>query len=209
MNVVVFGATGGVGSHLVEQALDAGHHVTAAARRPNAISRQHTRLTVVQCDVFREKEVEAAMFGQDAVLCALGAQKRSDANLYSRGIRHIVRSMEWNGVARLVHLSNFGVLNEKPDDALTKALILLASKVLRRTLDDHKTALEYLALHGYQWTAVRPMALTNGRARGRYRISTDSIPARGWRIARADVAQFMLRELTQNHHLNGCPCISY
>ena len=71
MRVLVFGATGGTGKQLVQQALDQGHDMTAFARDPRKVTLTHSRLRVGAGDVLRAESVDAAMAGQDAVVSAL------------------------------------------------------------------------------------------------------------------------------------------
>ena len=74
MNLLVFGASGGTGSRLVQQALDKGHVVTAFARDPAKIRLTHANLRVVRGDVLQPDSVDAAMTGQEAVVSALGTR---------------------------------------------------------------------------------------------------------------------------------------
>ncbi|WP_134498101.1 NAD(P)-dependent oxidoreductase [Microvirga pakistanensis] len=150
MNIIVFGASGGVGRCLVERALSEGHKVTA--------------------------------------------DTRGRTDLYSTAARNIVRGMRLQRVRRLIFLSNFGVLVETATDIREVALLFLAKRVLRHTLDDHRQALDIIQEHVPEWIAVRPLPLTNGVPTRRYRIAVDGIPANGTHITRADVAHFMLRQ---------------
>ena len=107
MNTVIFGANGATGRHLVHEALAAGHHVTAAVRRPGEFDVEHPRLTVAKVDVFDESQVDAAMGGADAVLSALGVPfSREAIHVYSRGTANIVASMKRHGVRRLLVTSS-------------------------------------------------------------------------------------------------------
>ena len=72
VNVLIFGATGGTGRALVEQALVQGHAVTAFARNPAKVRTKHPNLRVVEGNVLDPVSVEAAIRGHDAVLSALG-----------------------------------------------------------------------------------------------------------------------------------------
>ncbi len=96
MNLIIFGATGGVGRHLVEFALAQGHAVTAFARDPAKLGIEHANLKVVQGDVMDFASVEKAVQGQEAVLSSLGAGMKS--TIRSEGSRHIIRAMEKAGI---------------------------------------------------------------------------------------------------------------
>jgi putative NADH-flavin reductase len=209
MRIVVFGASRGVGRCLVDRALAEGHEVTAAARTPAAWSTAHHRLRIVRCDVLNTASVDRAMKGHDVVFGTLGADSRGPTNLYSMGARSIVRAMQMHGIRRLVFLSNFGVMGEKAGGLRQGALLLLARHVLRHTLADHREALEVIRQHAADWVAVRPLPMTNNAGTGQYRTSVDGLPPRGTHIARADVADFLLRQATNDAFLRTVPAIAY
>lgn len=208
MNIVIIGAAGGTGRCLVERALNQGHQVTAAVRTPQAQTVRHDRLHTVQCDVRDPNAVHAALRGQDVVLCALGGPRKG-VTVYSDGARAIVRAMHTHRIRRLVFLSNYGVLSEQGSGVITRALLGLARRALKDTLDDHRMALDLIRNSGLEWVAVRPMVLTNGAGKGRYRVSSDGLPPNASHIARADVAHFMLDAAVSNDFLEKAPAIGY
>jgi putative NADH-flavin reductase len=188
MKVVIFGASGGVGRCLVEQSLARHWHVTAAVRNPTVLDIAHERLRVVGCDVLDSAAVEQALAGQAVVFCALGARThgrkhRGPTTLYSTGARNVVRAMRPQGVRRIVFLSNFGVLGEKASGMRGAMLDFIAKRFLRNTLIDHKRALEEIG-KAAEWSAVRPLPMTNGSRTGNYRIARDGLPAKALHIAR-------------------------
>ena len=209
MKIVVFGATGGIGGCLVDQALALGHTVTAAVRNPAGMTTRHQRLRVVPCDVLEAERVAAAVDGQEAVLCALGTGAKSKTTVYSAGTRNIVAAMEDKGVRRLILVSNFCVLSETPRDMVGKALLFLSRLYLRNVLPDQRQALEEVRQSHLEWVVVRPLALADTPARGSYRVALDGLPPLGRRIARADVAAFMLNQLTSREYLRTIPALAY
>jgi putative NADH-flavin reductase len=106
-------------------------------------------------------------------------------------------------------LSNFGVLGEKGSGARTAAVVFVAKRLLRPTLEDHRRALDELRKHDCEWIAVRPMALTDGPRTGHYRVDLDGLPRRGARISRADVGDFMLKQVASNEYIHRIPAIAY
>jgi putative NADH-flavin reductase len=173
------------------------------------MNRTHERLRVLTCDARDEASVCQALKGQDVVFCTLGEKSRGAMTLYSEGALNTLRGMQANNVRRLVFLSNFGILGERAQDLGGALLLFLVKRVIRHTLDDHRRALELIRTHAPEWIVVRPMALTNGPCAGRYRIAVDGVPARGRKVARADVAHFMLLQATGNEYLNQVPAIAY
>jgi putative NADH-flavin reductase len=103
MNLIVFGATGGTGRHVVAQALSAGHTVTAVARRSDLLNKTHEQLHVVRGDVFEPATFIQGLAGQDAVVSALGVRSQTPTTLFSAGVAQIMCAMHMHGVN--THLS--------------------------------------------------------------------------------------------------------
>jgi putative NADH-flavin reductase len=107
---LIVGATGGTGRQLVVQALERGYTVTALVRALSRLQVEHPNLNVIRGDVVDLPSVDAAMRGQDAVLCALGHRRYfSPARILSERTRNILRSMETHGVSRLVCEISLGI----------------------------------------------------------------------------------------------------
>jgi putative NADH-flavin reductase len=198
MNIIVFGATGATGKQVVEQALADGHQVTAFVRDPSKVQLDHPRLRLAAGQVTADqKAVTAAVAGHDAVISALGNR------LTYKGLRTpsviadataiITRAMEETGVDRLVFLSAFGV-----GDTIGEAPLPL--KVMYRMFlgpgyADKSRGERILRAGELNWTLVYPVLLTNGPRTGAYRVG-DHLRLKGLaKISRADVADFMLRQL--------------
>src|SRR5690349_14536213 len=102
MKLLIIGSTGGTGRELVKQGLEQGHQVTAFARTPSKLGVSHHNLRIAQGDVTDQASLEAAMAGQEAVLCALGTKVIRKSTIQSDGTRNIIQAMQRNGVKRLV-----------------------------------------------------------------------------------------------------------
>ncbi len=209
MRILVIGASRGVGRLVVQQALDAGHNVTAFARDLSGIPDLHKPLRVLSGDATNEVDICRAVAGHDAVVSALGSDNRhGPTRLYSTAAANLVRGMSDAGISRLVVLSNFGVLSESswhPTTALITCAVRLA---IRDTLADHRLAIEAFKRSNLDWAAVRPMALFDGKHTGVYRVVSEGLPSGGWHISRADVADFMLRQLADTSG-QRTPAIAY
>ena len=209
MNVLVFGATGATGHELVSQALAKGHRVTAFVRTPSKLGALSTRVTVAQGDV-AHSAVAHALDGQSAVLSALGAASplRRDPVLVD-GVRHIVNAMEQMSVRRLVYLSFLGVQEGRSQLRLV-GRTLVARLILRHIVADHALKEEIIQRSRLDWVLVRPPRLTNGPRRGSYRHGSDIratsiVPT----ISRADLADFMLRQLADDTYVRRAPAVIY
>ena len=209
MKLLVFGSTGGTGRELVKQALAQGHEVTAYARHPAKLGdKKHPSLQVARGDVLDPVAVEQAVAGHDAVLCAIGAGA-GRTTLREEGTRNIVRAMEKGGVRRLVCQSSMGVGDSRANlGFLTKYVIVPV--FLRHAFADHERQETVVKASALDWTIVRPPHLKDGPHTGTYRHgfpATDT-GIQG-KISRADVADFMLKQLTDNTYLHQTPGVSY
>jgi putative NADH-flavin reductase len=212
MNLLVFGATGGTGRVLVAQALEQGHRVTVFARNPDAIETQHENLVVVQGDILDYASVERAVKGQDAVLSALGTRAIRRNTTISDGTRNIITAMEKNGVKRLVFESSISIGDSKPQQRQFGLLykIIIFPLILRNMFRDKEIQERYIMQSTLDWVIVRPAVLINGPRTGVYRnefnAADTSVKAK---ISRADVADFMLKQLTDDTYVHKAPSLSY
>lgn len=126
MKLLVFGATGGTGRQLVEQAIAQGHEVTAFVRNPAAVDIRHPKLAIVQGDAMDAAAVERVIPGHDAVLSALGAPAIRTGTVRSEGTRNIVRAMERR--APPPSLPDLARLRRQPPDAGQDVLLFQAHR---------------------------------------------------------------------------------
>jgi putative NADH-flavin reductase len=209
MKVLVFGATGGTGQQLVEQALQRGHTVTAFARVPAAISIHHQRLSIVQGDALDSARVESAVAGHDAVLSALGARAlfKRNQSIQTELARNIVAAMKKQGVRRFIYESAYGVGYSPANLAFGHRVVM---RLLLKNIYADKVGAERLIRDsGSDWVIVHPPQLTNGPRTGKYEIGTDMRLPFGAKISRADVADFMLNMLTDDTYLRNTVVVAY
>ena len=207
--VAIFGATGRTGRLLVEGALKGGHEVTALVRDPGKLAVSHERLRVVEGDVLIPSRVQETVAGADAVLSALGHTKTSPKDVQARGTRNIVAAMKGRGVRRIVSLTGAGVRDPGDRPKLVDRVFSGLLKLLQRdVLEDAERHAEVIRESGLDWTIVRAPRLTDGPATGKYRVGHVGENS-GTKISRADVAGFMLHELTNDSHVDRAPMISY
>ena len=169
----------------------------------------HDRLRVLSGDVRRgEGEVRAAMPGQDVVISALGrGNSLRSADLISRGMEAIVPAMQQAGVRRMILMSAFGVGESLRDAPLIPGIAFRT--LLRGIFADKRSAEEKLKASSLDWTIVYPVLLTNGPLSGRYRAG-ERLELHGMpRIARADVAHFILEEAERRAFVHKVVVISY
>lgn len=192
MRILVLGAGGRIGRHVVEQALGHGHDVTAFVRDPSRFGLTGERLRVVTGDVLEPASVQAAVEGQDAVIAALGGGGERPVHVHSDGIANTIRAMVARGVPRLVVVSAAGVGGDARGLPLTYRL-LMATPYMRDVYEDLERMEGDIQLSDLDWTVVRPAGLTDGPQTGHYRIVEGSVVPKGSRISRADVAAMLLK----------------
>lgn len=207
MKLLVFGSTGSVGRHLVHRALDEGHAVTAFAREPEKLDIEHEKLRVVQGDVLDPGTVaNAVQGGEDAVVCIIGAG--AEGTVRTEGTKHIVRAMEEAGVRRLICQSALGVGDSWENLSVEWKKIVKGP--LRGAYDDHAGQEAQITQSGLDWTIVRAAAFTDGERTGTYRHGfppTDQTHT--FAISRADVADFLLKQLSDDSYLRKTPGLTY
>ena len=210
MKLLIFGASGATGGHLLEGALRRGHAVTAFAREPSTIAAPGVR--IVRGDALDARAVRAAIEGHDAVLTALGARTIAPNPLLERAGTNIVAGMQAEGVRRLIVLGAAGALREsgKYQSARTRFFFaLFKATLLRYPMRMQATQQRTVEASALDYTIVLPPRLTDGPRQGNYRVSTDGLPANGLLLGRADLADFMLDQLEDRTFVRATPYIAY
>lgn len=207
MKLTIFGASGRTGRVLVDQALAAGHAVTAFVRDPAKLPVKHDRLTAVQGDATDPAAVARAVAGADAVLCAIGHTKNSPADMQAVATRNIIAAMQKHNVKRLVSLTGAGVPapQDEPkmfDHFMRFALATFSGKVLR----DAVAHVKLIQASSLEWIVVRGPMLTDGPHTGQYKVGWVGMKAKP-QVARADVADFMLKQAADTTYLGKMPMI--
>ncbi|MEU6906776.1 NAD(P)-dependent oxidoreductase [Streptomyces coeruleorubidus] len=192
MKLLILGATGPTGRHVVDLALRSGDQVTAMVRNPAALGDLADQVTLLAGDATSRRDVSTALAGQDAVVAALGRGNSVVADdLFAHSSAALIAAAGETDVSRLVWLSSFGVGH-------TFAWASGPQKVIYRTLlraiyANKEIADDSIRSSGLDWTVVYPTRLTHGPSKGAYRAG-DRLPMKGNpTISRADVAAFMHR----------------
>lgn len=208
MKLAIFGATGRTGRPLIQQALESGYDVVVLVRSPAKLSLQHPQLTVVQGDSMKPVDVEKVVQGSNAVISVLGQSKASPRDLQTVSIQNIVVAMQKFGVRRLVSLTGAGVAAPQDQPKLVNHLIKLALKTLSgHVLRDGELHAEVIKQSGLDWVIVRGPMLTEGPHTGKYRVGWVGVNTSA-RISRADVADFLLKQVIDTSYLQQLPMIS-
>ena len=210
MKVAIFGAAGKTGRELVSQSLAKDFVVTAFVRNPAKFDIRHTNLRIVQGDAADYASVERAVENQNAVLCALGSPNLSGDSSLIEGVRQIVRAMERKKVKRLIYLSVLGAGGVRCEQLGFINTYIVIPLILKNIVAEHELKENIIEQSDLDWTIVRPPRLTSGIRAGIYRhgenIRADSlIPT----FSRADLADFMLRQITDKTYSRKTPAVMY
>src|SRR4051794_4524823 len=209
MNVTVFGATGGVGSQVVEQLRSRGHSVTALVRNPGKVpSSWGDGVTVVTGELSDAAAVDRAVQRADAVVSALGPSldRKATGLPLVEGTRTIVEAMQSHGVRRYVGNGTPSVLDPREQPTWqTHLSTFLAKTFLRRAYDELVGMSEIVMTSGLDWTIVRFLAPKDGPARGHLREGFYGQTKLGFNITRADVAAFTANQVDDNTYIGAAP----
>ncbi|PSN17288.1 epimerase [filamentous cyanobacterium CCP5] len=206
MNLLIFGATGDTGRELVKQGLEQGHTVTGFSRHADELTQDYPAVQTVQGDVTDMTAVAKAVQGQDAVLSALGSSSLKRNPALVKGVENIVAAMEQHNVRRLVYQSSLGV-GDSRDQVNFLVRYIIIPLVLRPAIQDHAEKEQIIQRSKLDWVIVRPAGLNDDAKTGEYKAG-ENIEF-GARIARADVADFMLKQVSDDTYLKKTPGISY
>ena len=209
MKLVVFGSTGGVGQQVVKQALEQEHIVTAFGRNPAKLNIQHPHLKFFQGDVMNPSAVEEAVQDQDAVVCTLGSGQKLTGTVRSEGTRHIIQAMKQSNIQRFICQTTMGVGDSWGSLNFYWKYIMFGL-ILRNVFADHERQEQEVQQSGLDWTIVRPGAFIEGGYTGQYRhgfSGTDKTSK--LKISRADIADFILKQLGNDSYLHQTPSLSY
>lgn len=199
MHITVFGATSTTGRLVVEQALAAGHAVTAHTRDATKVPRQHERLRVVEGDVTTVAGCRPALEGADAVIVTLGNGRRGV--IREAGTRAVVEAMREAGVRRLVCQSTLGIGSSRDNLNLFWRYAMFGA-LLRQAYADHVRQEEVVTSSGLDWTIVRPSAFKDHEVTGVRHGFGPQERNLTFTVSRAAVAGFLLAQLNSDDHLH-------
>lgn len=211
MKIAVFGATGKTGIQVVQQALDQGLGVKAFVRDPQKMTIKNDKLSLVQGDVVKPEAVDAGVEGVGAVIVALGP-KPDAGNVMAEGTANIVSSMKKHNVKRLIVQSSYPMSGSAEGKAFLRSRGMTDEQIatmLQPAIDDKVKQESETRESGLEWIIIRPLILTDEQKTGQYRVGEKLDVKPGDIISRADVADFMLKQLQDDQWLHKTMVISY
>jgi putative NADH-flavin reductase len=207
--ITVFGATGGTGKHLVEQALTSGNEVVAYVRDPSKLGIVHEHLSIVQGELSDAALIERAVSGADAVISVLGPRGGSKNKPLTEGMQNIIAAMKKQGVRRLIITSTLSAKdpNDMPEFK-ARVLVGLVKLTMNATYEEIVSVAEAVRASDLDWTIVRLTMLNNKPKSGKVRAGYLGRGEVGTWISRADIADFMLSQIEDVKYMRQAPAIS-
>ncbi len=208
MRILIVGASKGIGLETVRQALASGHDVRALARSAEDISVADPKLAKIRGDALNKEDVEAALTGVDAVVLTLGiglSELFKPVNLFSTATRVLIDAMKAQGVNRLVCVTGFGAGDCQA--SISPLQRIPFNIVFGRAYEDKSRQEKLIKESSLDWTIVRPGVLMNGPKTGRYKILRKSSEWRNGIVSRANVADFLVREIDEANCLHETPVL--
>jgi putative NADH-flavin reductase len=194
MNLTILGATGSTGTILTNQALAAGHQVTAIVRDPARLTVPvHPGLRIVTASVMDPASIAPSLEAADAAISAIGPRGTGPTTVIQDSVRSIIKAMDKAGTRRFVQVSG----SIAADEGESPYMRFLVKPVARRTFLRHvcadmRAGEAEIRASDLDWTILRPPALTDKAATGTYRIAIDRNLAHGFSVSRADLAACIL-----------------
>ena len=208
MRVLIIGASKGIGLETTRQALDAGHNVRAFARSATGIRLSNPKLEKVRGDALKTGDVEAALKGIDVVIQTLGVGLRDlfrPVHLFSDATRVLIAAMRAQTVKRLICVTGFGAGDSRA--SISPLQRLPFQIVFGRAYDDKSLQERLIKDSGLDWTIARPGVLTGGPRTGRYRVLAEPSQWRNGIVSRADVADFLVRQIMDGKYVRKAPVL--
>jgi putative NADH-flavin reductase len=205
--LLVLGATGGTGQHVVSQALDVGHEVTAYVRDPAKLAITRERLRVVSGAITADA-LQDAMKGQDVVISTLGrGQSLKSEHVIERCVSPVLSAMKTAGVDRLIFTSAIGVGDAYAEAPLFSKLVIRT--LLRDIYPDKLIGENLIRKSDLDWTIVQPAGLTNGPITRQYRAGEHLRHRPIATVSRSDLAHFLLSQVDDRTYVRRIVQLGY
>jgi len=199
MKIAILGATGRTGIEAVKQALADNHTVTAVVRNPAKLTVEHENLKVVEADIFDKESLKANFVGQEAIVSCLGfPPQKPSVTGYLEVTKNVVSAMKDSSVSRLVVCHSWYTKEDSRSKAWFPIRWFLIPMIKTVLNNMYETEIWLDAEADVDFTVVRPAGLTDSAVtEAEFKVAEDDYHVDGaaGRIARADVARFMLSVL--------------
>ena len=209
MRIAIIGASRGIGAELLKAAVEKGHEVTALVRNSAKLNASVPGLKIITGDILDPSSVTAAIAGQEAICVCIGIPPtRKPVDVFSRGIQNIIDAIGKESTQKLILITGIGAGDSKGHggffyDRILNPLLLATSYA------DKDRAESIVKASNVDWLIVRPGFLTNGSRTGKYRVIENLSGVMAGKISRADVADFILKQLASPTCFGKTPLVTY
>ena len=200
MKVLIVGATGSVGRHLLQLGTERGHELTVLVRKPEKLKPWEGRIRILRGDALDIDAIDQAVRGQDAVIYSIGVKTIRRTTLFSESTRIVIDAMERNKVKRLVCITGVGAGETKDHGGFLYDRVLYPL-ITKRVYKDKELQEMMIQRSSLDWVIVRPAMFREGTSSRKLQAVTDVRGVTLRRVSRAEVAAFVLEQLTENRFL--------
>lgn len=214
MNIFLLGATGSTGYEVLKRLGKDQHSIKALVRNPAKLNlsdiEQSNRIEPIQGEVADLDKLTKHFVGCDVIISALGTGKDNRyTQIYSQGGKNILSAMRSNNVKKLITITSglIDMSDPSTDNFFMNRIIrpnynkVYYDQTRWETILDNTTDVD--------WICVRPTNLLNKPFTGKYRVNLNHCPKGGWKISRADLADFIVKQINSNEFLHQKPVIAY
>jgi putative NADH-flavin reductase len=209
MKIGIIGASKGIGYSLLNLALEEGNEVSILVRDPSKIEINNSRLNIVKGDIRNLDSVKSVVTGQDAICICIGiAPTNKPVDVFSKGVENVLSAMATESSQKLISVTGIGAGETKGHGGFLYDKIL--NPLLLKSIYADKDRQEaIIKASKVEWLIVRPGFLTDGERTGKYRVIDDLSGIKAGKISRLDVADFILKQLTNPTHFGKTPLLMY
>ncbi len=208
MRVLIIGASRGIGLETARQALEAGYGVRAFARSTAANLNSNSSLENFRGDALNFEDVKTALVGVDVVIQTLGVgigELFRPVHLFSEATKILIGAMKIQKVKRLICVTGFGAGDSRASISCLQRLPFQV--VFGRAYDDKSLQEQLIKDSELDWSIARPGVLTSGRRTNHYKILSEASQFRNGIISRADVADFLVRQIVDQTYIHKAPVL--
>ncbi|MFE3897203.1 MULTISPECIES: NAD(P)-dependent oxidoreductase [unclassified Priestia] len=206
MNILILGATGRVGSQIVNHALHDGHHVTVLVRTSEKIQITNEKLTIIQGNVLNEDDIVRSVGGIDVVISALNTD---GTTTLSDSMPLIIEAMKREGIQRIITIGTAGILQSRSIPQSMRYELRKSKGRSVRAAKEHYKVYTMLKQSSLEWTIVCPTYLPDGESIGEYRVDDNFLPEGGTEISVSDTAEFTFSQIKSRYYIGSRVGIAY
>ena len=209
MNVIIFGATGGIGKWAVKHALEKDYNVTAYVRNKQKMTVKDDKLTVIQGEIYDYDKVKSALLGQDAVIWCVGISMKNKLVKFEsqKGHEILLKAMKEEGVKRLIDWGTPSVTFEKDKKSfITIIPSIMAGIMFSKVKAEMVDIGQMLKKSDLDWTMVRFLMPQNTAYTGKVKVGFGDVKMK-FAISREDIGAFMVEQVESKKYIKSMPII--